>query len=33
VVPWIGLLPRLAALGPQPNPPKPGGALQPFPKD
>ena len=32
VLPWIGLLPRLAALGPHPNPSKPGTALAPFPK-
>jgi hypothetical protein len=32
-LPWIGLLPRLAALGPHPNPVKPGTALAPFPKD
>jgi hypothetical protein len=32
-LPWMGLLPRLAALGPQPAPPKVGTALLPFPKD
>jgi len=32
-IPWIGLLPRLAALGPHPVPPKSGTALAPFPKD
>jgi hypothetical protein len=32
VLPWIALLPRLAALGPHPNPGKPGTALAPFPK-
>ena len=32
-VPWMGLLPRLAALGPQPGPAKTGSALAPFPKD
>ena len=32
-IPWMGLLPRLAALGPQPVPPKVGTALAPFPKD
>ncbi|BDU70142.1 hypothetical protein GETHOR_22430 [Geothrix oryzae] len=32
-IPWMGLLPRLAALGPHPDPPKAGTALAPFPKD
>ncbi len=32
-LPWIGLLPRLAALGPHPSLVKPGTALAPFPKD
>jgi hypothetical protein len=32
-IPWMGLLPRLAALGPRPDPPKAGTALNPFPKD
>lgn len=32
-IPWIGLLPRLAALGPQAGPTKAGSALAPFPKD
>lgn len=32
-LPWMGLLPRLAALGPHPDPPKVGTALSPFPKD
>ena len=32
-LPWIGLLPRLAALGPHPNPVKPGTALAPFPRE
>lgn len=32
-LPWIGLLPRLAALGPHPNPAKVGTALAPFPKE
>ncbi len=32
-LPWIGLLPRLAALGPHPDPVKPGTALVPFPKE
>lgn len=32
-LPWMGLLPRLAALGPQPVTVKPGSALAPFPKD
>lgn len=31
-IPWMGLLPRLAALGPHPEPPKVGTALAPFPK-
>ncbi|HEX4845221.1 MAG TPA: hypothetical protein VFV26_03320 [Geothrix sp.] len=31
--PWMGLLPRLAALGPHPDSPKSGTALAPFPKD
>lgn len=31
-LPWMGLLPRLAALGPHPEPPKVGTALAPFPK-
>ena len=30
---WMALLPRLAALGPQPAPAKAGTALLPFPKD
>ncbi len=30
---WMGLLARLAALGPQVAPAKPGSALAPFPKD
>jgi hypothetical protein len=32
-IPWMGLLPRLASLGPHPEPGKPGTALAPFPKD
>lgn len=32
IVPWVGLLPQLVRLGPQP-PTKPGTALQPFPKE
>jgi hypothetical protein len=32
-LPWMGLLPRLAALGPQTGPAKGGSALAPFPKD
>ncbi len=32
-IPWMGLLPRLAALGPHPNPLKVGTALAPFPKE
>jgi hypothetical protein len=32
-IPWIGLLPRLAALGPHPDPTRMGTALSPFPKD
>ena len=32
-IPWMGLLPRLAALGPHPNPAKVGTALVPFPKE
>ncbi len=32
-LPWIGLLPRLAALGPKPGPAHTGTALAPFPKD
>jgi hypothetical protein len=32
-IPWIGLLPRLAELGPHPNPAKVGTALAPFPKE
>ena len=32
-IPWIGLLPRLAALGPHADRTKPGTALVPFPKD
>ncbi len=32
-IPWIGLLPRLATLGPQAGPAKAGSALAPFPKD
>jgi hypothetical protein len=32
-IPWMGLLPRLAALGPHPNPVKAGTALAPFPKE
>ena len=31
-VPWIGLLPRLAALGARPNPGPQGTALNPFPR-
>jgi len=30
-LPWIGLLPRLAALGPRPEPAQRGTALAPFP--
>jgi hypothetical protein len=32
-IPWMGLLPRLAALGPHPDPAKAGTALIPFPKE
>jgi hypothetical protein len=32
-IPWMGLLPRLAALGPHLGTAKPGSALAPFPKD
>ncbi len=32
-LPWMGLLPRLAALGPQAGPAKAGSALAPFPKE
>lgn len=32
-IPWMGLLPRLAALGPHPDPPKVGTALAPFPRE
>lgn len=32
-LPWMALLPRLAALGPHPNPVKPGTALLPFPRE
>ncbi|NWJ42047.1 MAG: hypothetical protein HXX12_13880 [Geothrix sp.] len=32
-IPWMGLLPRLAALGPQTGPAKAGSALAPFPKE
>ena len=32
-IPWMGLLPRLATLGPHPDPVKAGTALAPFPKD
>ena len=32
-IPWMGLLPRLAALGPHPDPTKAGTALAPFPKE
>jgi hypothetical protein len=32
-IPWMGLLPRLAALGPHPDPARMGTALAPFPKD
>jgi hypothetical protein len=32
-IPWIGLLPRLADLGPHADRAKPGTALVPFPKD
>ncbi|WP_243382542.1 hypothetical protein [Geothrix alkalitolerans] len=32
-IPWMGLLPRLAALGPHAEAPKLGTALAPFPKD
>ena len=32
-IPWIGLLPRLAPLGPQPGPAHLGTALVPFPQD
>ncbi len=31
-IPWMGLLSRLATLGPQPDPVKAGTALAPFPK-
>jgi hypothetical protein len=32
-LPWIGLLPRLAALGPRPEPAQRGTALAPFPHE
>jgi hypothetical protein len=32
-IPWMGLLPRLASLGPHADRTKPGTALIPFPKD
>lgn len=32
-IPWMGLLPSLAVLGPHPDPAKAGTALAPFPKD
>lgn len=32
-IPWIGLLPRLAALGPHADTAKPGTALAPFPRE
>ena len=32
-LPWMGLLPRLAALGPQPEPARRGTALVPFPHE
>ncbi|GLH74813.1 hypothetical protein GETHLI_33150 [Geothrix limicola] len=32
-LPWMGLLPRLAELGPHKDPVKTGSALAPFPKD
>jgi hypothetical protein len=32
-LPWMGLLPRLAELGPHPIATKPGTAFNPFPKD
>lgn len=32
-IPWMGLLPRLAALAPHPTPGKSGTALAPFPRD
>lgn len=32
-IPWMGLLPRLAALGPHPDPTKVGTALAPFPRE
>lgn len=32
-MPWMGFLPRLGDLCPQPNPAKPGSALVPFPKE
>jgi hypothetical protein len=32
-LPWMGLLPRLSDLGPQPHPAQVGGALAPFPKE
>jgi hypothetical protein len=32
-LPWIGLLPRLGALGPRPTSAKSGTALVPFPKE
>lgn len=32
-IPWMSLLPRLAALGPHPDPVKAGTALAPFPKE
>jgi hypothetical protein len=32
-IPWMGLLPRLAGLGPRPDPSKAGTALSPFPNN
>ena len=32
-LPWMGFLPRLSDLCPQPHPAQPGGALAPFPKE
>lgn len=32
-IPWMGLLPRLAALGPHPTPAPVGTALAPFPRE
>ncbi|HJW72159.1 MAG TPA: hypothetical protein VJ486_04830 [Geothrix sp.] len=32
-MPWMGFLPRLSELGPQPKPAKLGSALIPFPKE